>query len=276
MLKRRHYKWSDGKNLVLHNNTLVMGILNGTPDSFSDGGEFNEPEKAKAHALEMIRDGADLIDFGVESTRPGYVPMPVEEEIKRMEALLPTVLEASTVPISIDTYRAKTADYALRKGAHILNDIWGFQYDPEIAAVAAAYNVPVILMHNQKEEKYGDIMDDMKAFFFRSLNIAEKAGVLHQNIWLDPGIGFGKNGAQNIEIMQRLDELTFLEYPVLLAPSRKRFIGEMLKGVPPKERDEGTGAVIVSGIIQGVNMVRVHNVKMISPMVRVTDVLMGG
>ncbi len=275
MQKYRRYKWHDGKELQLGNKTIIMGILNGTPDSFSDGGKYNTPETARNHMLQLIQDGADIVDFGVESTRPGYIPMSIDDELERMRELLPSVLEVATIPVSIDTYRAKTADYALSQGAHILNDIWGLQYDPEIAAVAAQYKVPVVIMHNQKEEKYGDIMEDIKAFFFRSVNIAEKAGILHQNIWLDPGIGFGKNTAQNIEIIQRLDEITMMEYPVLLAPSRKRFIGEILQGVPPTERDEGTGAVVVAGIVQNVNIVRVHNVKMISPIVRVADVLTG-
>lgn len=276
MTKRREYTWDDGKKLTLDEGALVMGILNGTPDSFSDGGKYNTPAAAVAHTKEMIAAGAHVIDFGVESSRPGYQPMPVDDEIERMKALLPGVLEAASVPVSIDTYRAKSADYALSQGAHILNDIWGLQYDPEIAAVAASYKVPVILMHNQHEEKYGDIIEDLKAFFDKSITIADKAGVLAEHIWLDPGIGFAKNGQQNIEIIRRLEELTCLPYPLLLAPSRKRFIGELLDGIPAPARDEGTGAVITMGIIKGADMVRVHNVKMIAPMVKVVNGLIGG
>ena len=201
MFKRRNYQWSDGKTLELNDKTLIMGILNGTPDSFSDGGKYNTPEKAVAHAREMIAQGADIIDLGVESTRPGHTHISVAEEISRMEQLLGPVLEASTVPVSIDTYRAETADYALSHGAHILNDIWGLRYDRDIAAVAAKHNVPVIIMHNQNDTNYSDIIEDMKAFFFASVDIALKEGIKPQNIWLDPGIGFGKTGAQNIGVV---------------------------------------------------------------------------
>ncbi|WP_295238656.1 dihydropteroate synthase [Veillonella sp.] len=276
MFKRRSYKWSDGKTLELNNSTLIMGILNGTPDSFSDGGKYNNPEAAVAHAKEMVAQGADVIDLGVESTRPGHAHISVAEEISRMEALLEPVLAASKVPVSIDTYRAETADYALSHGAHILNDIWGLRYDPDIAAVAAKHKVPVIIMHNQDNTEYGDIIEDMKAFFFASVDIALKEGVMPQNIWLDPGIGFGKTGAQNIEVMQRLGELTAYEYPVLLAPSRKRFIGAMLNDCPADQRDEGTVAACITGLIQGIDMVRVHNVDMHKKALTVADALLRG
>lgn len=276
MFKYRKYSWQDGKTLELKDRTLIMGILNGTPDSFSDGGKFNTTEAAVAHAKEMIEDGADIIDVGVESTRPGHTQISVDEEISRMEDILLPVLEASTVPVSVDTYRAKSADFALSHGAHLLNDIWGLRYDPDMAAVAAKYGVPVIIMHNQNDTKYGDIIDDMKAFFFASVDLALKEGIRPQNIWLDPGIGFGKTGAQNIEVMQRLGELTVYEYPVLLAPSRKRFIGSILGDLPAEERDEGTVATCITGMVQGVDMVRVHNVKMHKRALTVADVLLRG
>lgn len=276
MFKRRSYKWSDGKQLQLDDSTLIMGILNGTPDSFSDGGRYNTTEAAVAHAKEMIAQGADVIDVGVESTRPGHTQISVDEEIERMKAILEPVLDISTVPVSIDTYRAKSAEYALSKGAHILNDIWGLRYDRDMAAVAAQYNVPVIIMHNQNDTNYGDIIEDMKAFFFASVDIALKEGIKPQNIWLDPGIGFGKTGAQNIEVLQRLGEITAYEYPVLLAPSRKRFIGTILNDIPADQRDEGTVAACITGIIQGVDMVRVHNVDMHKKALTVADVLLRG
>lgn len=276
MFKRRSYKWSDGKQLQLDDSTLIMGILNGTPDSFSDGGRYNTTEAAVAHAKEMIAQGADVIDVGVESTRPGHTQISVDEEIDRMKAILEPVLAVSTVPVSIDTYRAKSAEYALSKGAHILNDIWGLRYDRDMAAVAAQYNVPVIIMHNQNDTNYGDIIEDMKAFFFASVDIALKEGIKPQNIWLDPGIGFGKTGAQNIEVLQRLGEITAYEYPVLLAPSRKRFIGTILNDIPADQRDEGTVAACITGIIQGVDMVRVHNVDMHKKALTVADVLLRG
>ncbi len=253
-----------------------MGILNGTPDSFSDGGQYNTPETAAAQAKAMVAAGADVIDLGVESTRPGHVQISVAEEIDRLKLLLGPVVDASAVPVSIDTYRAESADYALSHGAHILNDIWGLRYDRDIAAVAAKHNVPVIIMHNQNNTEYGDIIEDMKAFFFTSVDLALKEGIKPQNIWFDPGIGFGKTGEQNIEVMQRLGEITAYEFPVLLAASRKRFIGSILNDCAPDERDEGTVAACITGVIQGVDMVRVHNVDMHKKALAVADALLRG
>jgi len=276
MFKYRKYNWQDGKQLELKDRTLIMGILNGTPDSFSDGGRYNTSDTAVAHAKAMIEQGADIIDVGVESTRPGHTQISVAEEMERMKEILLPVLEVSTVPVSVDTYRAETADFALSHGAHILNDIWGLKYDKDMAAIAAKYDVPVIIMHNQNSTDYDDIIDDMKAFFFSSVDLALKEGVKPQNIWLDPGIGFGKDYAQNIEVIQRLGEITVYEYPVLLAPSRKRFIGTILNELPAEERDEGTVATCITGMIQGVDMVRVHNVEMHKRAITVADVLLRG
>ena len=276
MFKYRKYNWQDGKQLELKDRTLIMGILNGTPDSFSDGGRYNTSDAAVAHAKEMIEQGADIIDVGVESTRPGHTQISVAEEIERMKDILLPVLEVSTIPVSVDTYRAETADFALSHGAHILNDIWGLKYDKNMAVVAAKYDVPVIIMHNQNTTDYDDIIDDMKAFFFSSVDLALKEGVKPQNIWLDPGIGFGKDYAQNVEVIQRLGEITVYEYPVLLAPSRKRFIGTILNELPAEERDEGTVATCITGMIQGVDMVRVHNVEMHKRAITVADVLLRG
>ena len=276
MFKYRKYNWQDGKQLELKDRTLIMGILNGTPDSFSDGGRYNTFETAIAHAKEMIQQGADIIDVGVESTRPGHTQISVAEEIQRMQDILLPVLEVATVPVSVDTYRAEAADFALSHGAHILNDIWGLKYDKDMAAVAAKYDVPVIIMHNQNTTNYDDIIDDMKAFFFSSVDLALKEGVKPQNIWLDPGIGFGKDYVQNVEVIQRLGEITVYEYPVLLAPSRKRFIGTILNDLPAQERDEGTVATCITGMIQGVDMVRVHNVEMHKRAITVADVLLRG
>ena len=276
MFKYRKYNWQDGKQLELKDRTLIMGILNGTPDSFSDGGRYNTSDTAVAHAKSMIEQGADIIDVGVESTRPGHTQISVAEEIERMKDILLPVLDVCTIPVSVDTYRAETADFALSHGAHILNDIWGLKYDKDMAAVAAKYDVPVIIMHNQNTTDYDDIIDDMKAFFFSSVDLALKEGVKPQNIWLDPGIGFGKDYAQNVEVIQRLGEITVYEYPVLLAPSRKRFIGTILNDLPAQERDEGTVATCITGMIQGVDMVRVHNVEMHKRAITVADVLLRG
>lgn len=276
MFKYRKYNWQDGKQLELKDRTLIMGILNGTPDSFSDGGRYNTSDTAVAHAKLMIEQGADILDVGVESTRPGHTQISVTEELERMKEVLLPVLECSTVPVSVDTYRAETADFALSHGAHILNDIWGLKYDKDMAAVAAKYDVPVIIMHNQNSTDYDDIIDDMKAFFFSSVDLALKEGVKPQNIWLDPGIGFGKDYAQNVEVIQRLGEITVYEYPVLLAPSRKRFIGTILNDIPVDQRDEGTVATCITGMIQGVDMVRVHNVELHKRAITVADVLLRG
>ena len=276
MFKYRKYNWQDGKQLELKDRTLIMGILNGTPDSFSDGGRYNTSDTAVAHAKQMIEHGADIIDVGVESTRPGHTQISVAEEIERMKDILLPVLDVCTIPVSVDTYRAETADFALSHGAHILNDIWGLKYDKDMAAVAAKYDVPVIIMHNQNTTDYDDIIDDMKAFFFSSVDLALKEGVKPQNIWLDPGIGFGKDYAQNVEVIQRLGEITVYEYPVLLAPSRKCFIGTILNELPADQRDEGTVATCITGMIQGVDMVRVHNVEMHKRAITVADVLLRG
>ena len=277
-MKTRQYSWQDGKSLRLEvGHTLIMGILNGTPDSFSDGGLYNQADQAVQHALDMIDEGADIIDLGVESTRPGHVQISVEEEIARMKDLLPAILEAVTVPVSIDAYRAKSMDYALSAGAHIINDIWGLQYDPDMVAVAAYYQVPVIIMHNQVGTDYDDIISDMKAFYAKSIDLALKEGVKLDNIWIDPGIGFGKTAQQNMEVLQRLDELTSYDaLPLLLATSRKGFIGKLLGDLPPRERDEGTLATTMAGVYAGAHMVRVHNVRMHKRALTVLDAILRG
>ncbi len=271
----RKYSWKDGKELSVGENSLVMGILNVTPDSFSDGGKWNTETSAMDHLKEMIADGAHIIDVGAESTRPGHVELTGEEETARLMQFLPQVLKNSSVPVSIDSYHYDTMEKALEAGAHMVNDVWGFQYDDgSMAKVAAEFAVPAILMHNQETEEYrGDIMDCLKAFFDKTLEIAAKAGVKEENIILDPGIGFGKNSEQNIEIMQRLDELTeAYPYPWLLGVSRKRFIGTILD-LPAAERDEGTAAVNLWGIEKGCSIFRVHDVKTTAREVKVWDAL---
>lgn len=271
----RAYTWNDGKRLEITEKTLIMGILNVTPDSFSDGGKWNTAEGAKSHIRDMIDADADIIDVGAESTRPGSRPLTAEEEMERLKTFLPMVLEESSVPVSVDTYHWKTADDALHAGAHMMNDIWGLQYDHgEMAGVAAHYQVPVIVMHNKTDTKYiGDIIEEMKIFFDRSLNIALQAGMKEENIILDPGIGFGKDGNQNMEVMRRLDELVqAFPCPWLLGVSRKRFIGAILD-LPAGERDEGTGAAGLWGINKGCSILRVHNVSMAVRMAKVWDAL---
>lgn len=271
----RAYTWCDGKRLEVTAKTLIMGILNVTSDSFSDGGRWNTAEKAQSHTREMTDDGADIIDVGAESTRPGGQPLTAEEEIERMKIFLPVVLGESSVPVSVDTYHWKTADYALHAGAHMMNDIWGLQYDHgEMAEVAGCHQVPVIVMHNKADTNYnGDVIEEMKIFFDKSLDIALQAGVKEENIILDPGIGFGKDGNQNMEVLRRLDELVrAFPCPWLLGVSRKRFIGAILD-LPAGERDEGTGAAGLWGINKGCSILRVHNVPMAVRMAKVWDAL---
>ena len=271
----RHYHWKDGKSLTVGERTLVMGVLNYTPDSFSDGGKWNNVDVALKHMEEMVADGADIIDIGAESSRPGFTPISAAEEIARLETILPRLVAACPVHISVDTYKAETAEYAMSTGAHIMNDIWGLQYVPEpgkMAAVAAKYGVPVVVMHNQEGTEYDDIIEDMKRFFIRSAIIADQAGMSQDQIITDPGIGFGKDFDQNVYVMKHLQELTALPYPMLLGTSRKGFIGKILD-LPVTERMEGTGTTCVAGVLAGCTIVRVHDVKPIVRMCKMADAL---
>lgn len=252
--------------------TLIMGILNVTPDSFSDGGRYNHLDAAVEHAKGMIQDGADIIDIGGESTRPGHEPVSEQEEIERVVPVIKAVAGAALAPISIDTYKAKAADEALKAGAHIINDIWGAKKDPEIAAVAADRDVPIVLMHNRDNRNYTQFIRDVLNDLYESISIAKKAGVPDGNIILDPGIGFAKDYHENLMMMRNLDKLVGLGYPVLLGTSRKRMIGTALD-LPVEERMEGTGATVCYGIQQGCHIMRIHDVKEISRMAAMMDVL---
>lgn len=275
-MKLQKYIWNDGKSLSVGKTTLIMGILNVTPDSFSDGGKWLDPAAAVAHLREMEADGAEIIDIGGESSRPGFVPMTAKDEIERLSAYLPELVAAANVPLSIDTFKAETAAWALEQGVHVINDIWGLQYKPEMAEVAAAFQVPVIVMHNQEGIDYrDDILVEMEKFFARSVEIALQAGVKEENIILDPGIGFGKTAEQNMEVLRRLSELiSRLPYPWLLGTSRKGFIGKALD-LPVEERMEGTAATCLYGQLAGCDILRVHDVKPIARMARMTDMIIG-
>lgn len=254
--------------------TLVMGILNVTPDSFSDGGKYNHIDKSIEHAIEMVASGADIIDIGGESTRPGYERISNEEEIERVVPVIEALTKHVSVPLSIDTYKSEVAIAAIQAGAHIINDIWGGKADERMPAVAAELDVPIILMHNRRDRNYTYFVRDMLNDMFESINLVKKAGVKDKNIILDPGIGFAKDYQENLLMMQNLDKLIMLGYPLLLATSRKRMIGEALD-LPVDERLEGTGATVCYGIQKGCHMVRVHDVKEISRMVKMMDVMMG-
>ena len=253
--------------------SLIMGILNVTPDSFSDGGKFNKIDQAIKHATEMVENGADIIDIGGESTRPGYTPISVDEELSRVIPIIEAIAKEVPVPLSIDTFKADTAKESIKAGAHIINDIWGAKADPNMGNVAAELGVPIILQHNRGNQNYQSFFRDCLNDIFESIAIVKKAGVQDDQIILDPGIGFAKD-AFDIEMMRNLDKFVGLGYPVLLGPSRKRMIANVL-GLPVNERVEGTGATVCYGIQKGCQIFRVHDVKEISRMAKMMDALMG-
>lgn len=263
-----------GVTLDFRKETVVMGILNITPDSFSDGGKFNEIEAAVERAKQLVADGAKIIDVGGESTRPGYTRISEEEEIARVVPVIKAIRAEIDAVISIDTYKSAVAKAAVLAGADVINDIWGAKRDPEIAKIAAELRVPIILMHNRDNENYKDFWLDTVRDLEESIRIVKDAGVLDEHIWLDPGIGFAKSTTQNIWMMQHLNDLVNMGYPVLLATSRKRLIGNVLN-LPVDERMEGTGATVCYGVQLGCHMVRVHDVKEMTRMTKMMDVLTG-
>ena len=249
------------KEIILGERTLVMGILNVTPDSFSDGGRYNNLDSAMKQAERLISEGADIIDVGGESTRPGHIQITSEEEISRVVPIIEKISKNLDTIISIDTYKYDVAKEAIKVGANIINDIWGLQYDNgETAELVKKSNLPLIAMHNQNDEVYNkDIMLVLREFFEKTFKIADKYGIDRDTIILDPGLGFGKNVEQNIEVLSRLNELKDMG-SILLGASKKRFIGKLLNDLPFDERVEGTVATTVIGIERGVDIVRVHNV----------------
>lgn len=270
MLKIKDTVWELGKR------TYIMGILNVTPDSFSDGGRFTQVDHAVEHGFELIGQGADIIDVGGESTRPGSREVGEAEELARILPVVQKLHSLTAVPISVDTYKAQVARQCLEAGAAVINDVWGMQREPEIARVAAHFGAPVVVMHNQQGTEYAqDIMLELIAFFEKSLEIAYQAGLPKENIILDPGIGFGKTVEQNITVMGRLSELKALGYPILLGTSRKSTIGRILD-LPPEQRVEGTLATTVLGIQQGVDIVRVHDVMQNRRAALVADAIVRG
>jgi len=261
-----------GHWLPLGQRTLIMGILNLTPDSFSDGGRFNYLEAALNRARQLEEDGADLLDVGAESTRPGFRPVSPEEEWERLKLILPRLLQELSIPISVDTYKASVASRALDLGVQMINDIWGLQGDPKMAGVIKEHEVPVVVMHNRQKAEYRDFMAEVLQDLSQSILIADRAGIDSRKIILDPGIGFAKNLEQNLEVMQRLAEIRSLGKPLLLATSRKSMIGQVLD-VPVDQRLEGTVATVVLGIAAGVDMIRVHDVRGVRPAVKMADAI---
>ena len=248
------------KEFVTKGHTYVMGILNVTPDSFSDGGKWNDKDKALRHVEEMIEQGMDIVDIGGESTRPGYTLLPDEEEIARVVPIIEAVKQRFDIPISLDTYKSKVAQAGIEAGADLINDIWGLKYDENMAGVIAKSGLPCCLMHNRKEANYENYMQDVAADLAETLQIAEKAGIADDKIILDPGVGFGKTYENNLEIINCLEELHIFGYPILLGCSRKSVIGLTLD-LPANERVEGTLVTTVMGVIKGCSFVRVHDVK---------------
>ena len=240
----------------------IMGLLNVTPDSFSDGGKWNQMDRALLHTEEMIRDGAEIIDIGGESTRPGYQKVTEDEEIERVVPYIRAVREKFNIPVSIDTYKAKVARAAVEAGAGLINDIWGFKGDPKMAETAAALRVPCCVMHNRNLEThpYHNLMEDVLNDLKESIRLGLDAGVRPEHIITDPGIGFGKTLEDNLLVMKHLERLKELGYPILLGTSRKSMIGLTLS-LPVEERVEGTVATTVFGVMKGCSFVRVHDVK---------------
>ncbi|MDZ5253366.1 dihydropteroate synthase [Clostridium sp. LIBA-8841] len=261
------------KEFEIGKRTYIMGILNVTPDSFSDGGKFNDIELALKQAEKMIEEGVDIIDIGGESTRPTHTPVGEEEELNRVIPIINALREKFDIPISVDTYKSKVAEEAIKAGANLINDVWGFKKDKYMATVAAKYGVPCCLMHNRNDNEYGDdIIETMKADMEESINIALEAGVKKENIILDPGVGFAKDYEQNLEVLNRLDEFCTMDYPVLLGTSRKSVIGTALN-LPANERVEGTLATTTLGIIKGCEFVRIHDVLVNKRTALMTDAM---
>lgn len=265
--------------LPWHERTLVMGILNVTPDSFSDGGVYDTVDSAVARARELVEAGADIIDIGGESTRPagvygeGAAFVSAEEEKKRVLPVVNRLAAEVNVPLSIDTYKAEVAEAAILSGAHIVNDVWGLKRDPQMAEIVARYDVPVVMMHNRERIHYtGPLMREIIDDLWESVKLAHAAGISDDQIILDPGIGFAKTYEHNIDVMHHLEQITYMGYPVLLGTSRKSFVGHAL-GLPVDERVEGTAATLSFGITKGCHIVRVHDVKEMVRVCRMTDTL---
>lgn len=257
----------------VENECYIMGILNVTPDSFSDGGMWNDIERAKQHTADMINEGASIIDIGGESTRPGHVQISVQEEIDRVVPAIEMVKKNFDIPVSVDSYKSEVVEAALKAGADMVNDIWGLKYDSKVAELIAEYDVPCCLMHNREKAEYQNFQEDMLRDIADSLTIAKNAGIAEDKIILDPGIGFGKTYEHNLIAINHLEWLTELGYPVLLATSRKSVIGLTLD-LPADQRVEGTIVTTVIGVQKKAAFVRVHDVKENYRAIRMTQAIL--
>jgi len=267
-------------DLDLGRKTHVMGILNVTPDSFSDGGLHFDRQTAIESGIQMVKDGADILDIGGESTRPGSVPVSLEEELKRTIPVIEELSRSVAVPISIDTYKAEVARKALEAGASMVNDISGLRFDPDMPKTVARHNIPVVMMHikgrprdMQQNPRYEALIPEIMDYFRISIRLARKFGIPDNMMIIDPGIGFGKTFDHNLEILNNLEQFTLLEKPLLVGPSRKAFLGKILGDAPAAERLEGTAAAVAVSIIKGANIIRVHDVKEMVKVARVVDAI---
>ena len=255
------------------NETYIMGILNVTPDSFSDGGKFNNLDAALRHAEEMIKEGTDIVDIGGESTRPGHIVISEEEEIARVVPIIEAVKARFDVPVSIDTYKGNVAEAALQAGADLVNDIWGFKFDKKTALMTAKYDAACCLMHNRDEAVYNDFLEDMVSDMAECVKIAREAGVADDKIMLDPGVGFGKTYEMNLAAINHVDVLHRLGFPILLGTSRKSVIGNTLN-LPADQRVEGTLATTVIGVMKNCAFVRVHDIKENKRIIQMTKAIL--
>lgn len=261
------------KEFDLNNHCYIMGILNVTPDSFSDGRKYNNLDRALKHTEEMIADGADIIDVGGESTRPGHEVITDEEEIARVAPVIESIRKNFDIPISIDTYKGAVTEAALQAGADLVNDIWGFKHDEQVAKLTAKYNVACCLMHNRDNTSYNNFQKDFLSDMRECIELAKKAGVSDDKIIVDPGVGFGKTYEHNLEIINHVDIMHELGYPILLGTSRKSVIGLTLD-LPATERVEGTLATTVIGIMKGCSFVRVHDIKENYRIIKMTEAIL--
>lgn len=262
------------REFQLNHRTYIMGILNVTPDSFSDGGRFNRLDEALRHGEQMVQEGADIVDIGGESTRPGHTMITEQEEIDRVVPVIEAVKRRLDVPVSIDTYKSKVAEAALQAGADLVNDIWGFRYDRKVAELTARYGAACCLMHNRQEAVYQNFLEDMVQDLAVCVKIAREAGVPEDKIILDPGVGFGKTYEMNLKAIGHVDALHALGYPILLGTSRKSVIG-MTLNLPTDQRVEGTLATTVIGVLKGCAFVRVHDVKENKRAIQMTEAILG-
>ena len=264
---------ANGECLSWGKRTYIMGVINVTPDSFSGDGLKGDVGAAVEQALRFEGEGADFLDIGAESTRPGHQPVTEEEELRRLLPSLEAVATRVSIPVSVDTWKSRVARAALDAGARIINDVWGLRADPAIALVAAERGVGLVLMHNQQGHTYDNLVDDIGSSLRRSVGVALSAGVPYENLIVDPGIGFGKTADQNIEALRNLGRFKELGLPLLVGTSRKSTIGRLLGGLPPDERVEGTAATVALAIAAGVDIVRVHDVREMARVCRVADAI---